>query len=147
MSIRIVELSEYDARLTDSFAHLLPQLSATATPPTEAHIRQIIEREDTHLLIAEQLPEGRIVGTLTLLVVDIPTHRKAWIEDVVADESVRGQGVGRALVEHGIALARQHGATTIDLTSRASRQVARALYRKCGFEEVDTTLFRLLLDK
>ena len=40
---------------------------------------------------------GRIVGSLTLVLFRIPTGLRAWIEDVVVDESARGKGVGEAL--------------------------------------------------
>jgi ribosomal protein S18 acetylase RimI-like enzyme len=58
-----------------------------------------------------------------------------------------GQGIGRALVERAVEMANDYGADGIYLTSRPSREVARALYRKVGFEEVPTTVFRLLLQK
>ena len=40
---------------------------------------------------------GQIVGSLTLVWYAIPTGVKAWIEDVVVDDSARGSGVGAAL--------------------------------------------------
>ena len=143
MAIRITNLQQYDARLVEAFARLIPQLSATAPLPDEHRLRALVESPTTHLLIAEDEASGEIVGTLTLVLYEIPTCRKAWIEDVVTDESVRGQGVGRALVERAIELARSLGVGSLNLTSRPSRVAARKLYAKCGFGEVDTTVFRL----
>lgn len=143
MAIRITDLRTYDARLVEAFARLVPQLSASAQLPDEAHLRSLVESDTTHLLIAEDEASGAIVGTLTLVLYNIPTSRKAWIEDVVADESVRGQGVGHALVERALSIARAVGVDSVNLTSRPSRIAARQLYARCGFKEVDTTLFRL----
>ena len=142
MAIRIIDLQNYDERLPEAFARLVPQLSATAPIPDEQRLRNLVESPTTHLLIAEDDTTNEIVGTLTLVLFEIPTYRKAWIEDVITDEASRGRGVGRALVERAMETAREERADGIYLTSRASRVVARALYRKCGFEIVDTTLFR-----
>ena len=143
MAIRITLLEQYDARLVEAFARLIPQLSSTAPLPDERRLRAIIESPASRLLVAEDEASGEIVGTLTLALYEIPTSRKAWIEDVVTDESVRGQGVGRALVERAIELARSLGVDSLNLTSRPFRIAARRLYAKCGFSEVDTTVFRL----
>ena len=100
----------------------------------------------THLLVARGTSDGAaggpIVGTLTLVVFRIPTGVRAWIEDVVVDESVRGRGVGKALTLAAVDLATKVGARTVDLTSRPSREEANRLYRRLGFELRDTNVYR-----
>jgi ribosomal protein S18 acetylase RimI-like enzyme len=73
----------------------------------------------------------------------IPTGLRAWIEDVVVDGSARGRGVGEALNRAAIDRARAAGATTVDLTSRPSREAANRLYRRLGFEQRTTNVYRL----
>lgn len=90
---------------------------------------------------------GRIVGVLTLVWYDAPSGRKAWIEDVVVDSAARGCGAGHALVEAAQRLAREIGADRLMLTSNPRRTAARALYRKCGFNEAETTVFVSNMDK
>ncbi|WP_240670731.1 GNAT family N-acetyltransferase [Actinoplanes solisilvae] len=63
----------------------------------------------------------------------IPTGPRAWIEDVVVDEAVRGQGVGAALARRAVQLANGDGARMVDLTSRPARQAANQLYQRLGF--------------
>ena len=46
------------------------------------------------------------------------------------------------LTETAIELARAAGARTVDLTSRPSRDAANALYRRVGFVERETNVFR-----
>lgn len=123
---------------------LLPQLSTSATIPTAEYVEQLLAREDTQLLVARN-EQGEIVGMLTLLFVALPTSRKAWIEDVVTDAESRGCGVGQALVEEAIAIARNEGAKRIYLTSNPTRAAAHRLYRRCGFEQYETAVFRLEL--
>jgi ribosomal protein S18 acetylase RimI-like enzyme len=93
------------------------------------------------LLLAEE--DGEVVGAMTLVVFTIPTGVRAWIEDVVVDEAARGRGVGDALNRAAIERAREAGARTVDLTSRPSREVANHLYRRLGFEQRDTNVYRL----
>ena len=90
---------------------------------------------------------GRIVGILTLVWYDAPSGRKAWIEDVVVDAAARGCGAGRALVEAAQRLSREIGADRLMLTSNPRRTAARALYRKCGFNEAETTVFVAKTDR
>ena len=72
----------------------------------------------------------------------IPTGLRAWIEDVVVDETGRGRGIGAALTEEAIRLARAAGARTVDLTSRPSRAAANRLYERLGFQLRDSKLYR-----
>jgi ribosomal protein S18 acetylase RimI-like enzyme len=70
---------------------------------------------------------------------------RAWIEDVVVDSSARGSGVGEALNTFAISESRHRGATTIDLTSRPSREAANRLYQRLGFVQRDTNVYRFTL--
>ena len=83
---------------------------------------------------------------LTLVWYDVPSGRKAWIEDVVVDAEARGMGAGRALVAAALEHAGVIGAGKVLLTSNPAREAARALYRKMGFEEAATTVFAIKTD-
>ena len=83
---------------------------------------------------------------LTLAVFRIPTGVRAWIEDVVVDEDSRGQGIGERLVQAAIERAKTAGAITVDLTSRPSREAANRLYRRCGFVQRETNIYRLSIE-
>ena len=81
---------------------------------------------------------GRAGGSwasLTLVAFEIPTGRRAWIEDVVTDAAARGKGVASALVNAALAHAAAFGARTVDLTSRPDREDANRLYVALGFEQ------------
>ncbi|MBK5222287.1 MAG: GNAT family N-acetyltransferase [Acidimicrobiia bacterium] len=138
--VQIVEAAEVTPHLVAAFERLIPQLSRSNPPPSPEALAAIVESPACHLLIA--VDDGEIVGSLTLVVFPIPTAVRAWIEDVVVDEAVSGRGIGRQLNEHAIALARQLGAKTVDLTSRPSREAANHLYKKIGFEQRDTNVYR-----
>ena len=105
----------------------------------------------TNLLIARAEPvsgvgtDGRIVGMLTLVTFRLPTGVRAWVEDVVVDASERGRGTGEALTRAAIEVAVSAGATTVDLTSRPSREAANRLYGRVGFELRETNVYRYRL--
>ncbi|MFM8870416.1 MAG: GNAT family N-acetyltransferase, partial [Actinomycetota bacterium] len=86
--------------------------------------------------------DGQIVGSLTLAMFRIPTGIRAWIEDVVVDSSARGHGVGEALNTAALEHAKKHGAITVDLTSRPSREAANRLYQRIGFKARETNVYR-----
>ena len=139
--MKIYRVTECSANLIEVLEQLLPQLSSSATMPSEEYIERMLNNENFYLFVAEH--EGTIVGMLSLVVVDIPTGRKAWIEDVVVDSRARGLHIGQALVEEAKVCAKEVGAKKIYLTSNPSRKAAHVLYKKCGFEEYDTTVFRV----
>jgi ribosomal protein S18 acetylase RimI-like enzyme len=132
-----------DDELVAAFGRLVPQLSPSAAVPTRDLIREIVEAQASTVLVARDLrDQGRIVGMLTLIVFRIPTGVRAWIEDVVVDETARGRGVGEALSQEAVRRALDLGARTVELTSRPSREAANRLYQRLGFVRRDSNLYR-----
>ncbi|MGV4302183.1 GNAT family N-acetyltransferase [Trueperella pyogenes] len=125
--------------LEAAFARLIPQLSS-AQPMDIEQIEQLIAQQAIDLLLYKD--EDAIQGMLTLVTFTIPTGVRAWIEDVVVDDTARGKGAGRALVEAACDLATKRGVKTVDLTSRPSREAANRLYQRCGFEARQTNVYR-----
>ena len=130
--------------LVGAIARLLPQLSTSSPAPTESELAAMLAAPGTRLLLARDGQDGAIVGTLTLVCFRIPTGIRAWIEDVIVDESARGKGVGETLTKEAIRLAHETGARTVDLTSSPSRQAANRLYQRLGFALRDTNVYRHL---
>jgi ribosomal protein S18 acetylase RimI-like enzyme len=129
-----------------AFARLIPLLSGNAQVPDTARVARVLGHPANTVLAARTLTDGRILGLLTLVAVELPTGTEARIEDVVVDESVRGLGLGRALVTAALEAAAAAGARYVDLTSAPHRVSARALYRAVGFQERETGVFRHPLD-
>lgn len=143
MAVKVTEATEVIAELVEAFGRLTPQLSSSNPPPSAEALAAIAASDATRLLVA--WADGEIVGSLTLVLVRIPTGLRAIIEDVVVDERSRGQGVGRALNEAALEVARAAGAVTVDLTSRPTREAANRLYLSLGFEVRDTNVYRYKL--
>jgi ribosomal protein S18 acetylase RimI-like enzyme len=144
VSISIEIATSATAELLTSLNQLVPQLSSSAAPLTSQDVEALIANPAVSVFVAKN--EGAIVGTLTLVVFPIPSGLRAWIEDVVVDESARGLGAGAALTEAAISESKRRGAKSIDLTSRPSREAANAMYVKLGFEQRETNVYRLSIE-
>ena len=141
--IQVVAASRVDDEVVAAFNRLLPQLSRNAAVPTREEIREIVEAAASTVLVArDKRANGQIVGLLTLVVFRIPTGVRAWIEDVVVDEGVRGRGVGEEMSQEAIRRAVELGARTVELTSRPSREAANRLYQRLGFVRRDSNVYR-----
>lgn len=137
----VTEVTSVTPEIVEALSALIPQLSSSAPPLTDADLSDIASSPGTVLLVARD-DEGLIVGSLTLVVFRAPTGPRAWIEDVVVDASTRGQGIGAALVREALDRATSAGARTVDLTSRPSRQAANRLYVRLGFAQRETNVYR-----
>ena len=142
MTIR--KVNRFSTRVFRAVLKLLPQLGQGTLVPTEEHFRAILKSKRTHFFVA--VIDNEIVGILTIATYDIPTGTKAWIEDVVVDESQRGKGIGKELMLYATGFARSLGAGSIDLTSKPSRIAANELYRKLGFELRETNVYKYNLN-
>ena len=136
-------LDKVTGEVVEAFGRLLPQLSRSAPPLSQAALEAIVGCPANTVLLARSA--GTITGTLTLVMFPLPSGLRAWIEDVVVDESARGQGTGEVLTREALRIAGEAGARTVDLTSRPSREAAGRLYERIGFEIRESRLYRYTL--
>ncbi len=139
--MRIEKANAVSDDLVAAMARLVPQLSRSNPAPTRAQLEEMVASPAITLLVAYS-DAGEIIGSLTLAMFRIPTGLRAWIEDVIVDDAARGQGIGEALTRRALDEAKAAGATTVDLTSRPSREAANRLYQRVGFERRETNVYR-----
>ena len=142
--MRVEKAKEVTDQLMEAMAQLVPQLSSSNPAPTREQLSEMLSSPAITLLLARN-DMDQIVGSLTLAMFRIPTGLRAWIEDVIVDGNQRGQGTGELLTRQALMIAREAGATTVDLTSRPSREAANRLYQRIGFERRDTNVYRYRL--
>ena len=151
MSVELIEQSSPE--LVAAMERLIPQLSRSAKPLTAQQTQALVDQDSVYLFVfrtdkpviaadGNEVEAGTILGMLSLATFAIPTGVRAWVEDVVVDAGTRGMGAGQQLVEAAVAHAQKIGARTVDLTSRPSREAAKRLYRRCGFELRETNVYR-----
>lgn len=141
--VTVHKLTHADDAVTERISALLNSLRQASVPLGQARLADLLSKEGFHLFVA-RTETGAIVGMLTLTSCSTLAGEKLWIEDVIVDETLRGQGAGRALLRKAVSYAADTlNASSISLTSNPSRTAARNLYRSEGFEEYKTGVFRL----
>ena len=138
--IKIRKVLNSSEKVLEDINQLLSQLSKSAKPLNLDDLEGLIECSSTRLYFAEE--DEMVLGMLSLVVFQIPTGVRAWVEDVVVHGKARGKGVGKMLTLTALSEAKQLGALTVDLTSRPSREVANKLYMSVGFEPRMTNVYR-----
>ena len=78
--------------------------------------------------------EREVVGYITTLV--IPEHKVGRIPDLAVDARVRGQGVGRLLLDHALASFRAQGLRVARIETLTHNAIGRHLYPSLGFHEM-----------
>jgi ribosomal protein S18 acetylase RimI-like enzyme len=142
--VQVEVLYSVTDEVVEAFGRLLPQLSSSAKPLDAPALAAVADSPAVTVLVARV--DGKIIGTLSLAVFQIPTGVRAWIEDVVVDQAHGRKGAGTALVREALRLAEKAGARNVDLTSRPSRETAGRIYERVGFEQRDSRLYRYAID-
>ena len=139
--INIIEISTYSTEYHEAMQRFLDQLTTNPMTLTEAMFRQLLESTNSHLFFL--MKDNQIAGMLTVGIYYSPTGGKAWIEDVVVDESFRGQGLSKLLVAHAIEFVKGKQIPLLMLTSNPKRIAANKLYPAMGFGRKETNVYRM----
>lgn len=132
----------------DAMAGLLVQLFAIETDFTVDTTKQIkalhllIDDLTTVVLVAEMDEKVVAMVTMQRLVSTAAGGYGGVIEDVVVDAQYRGRGIGRALLETLMTLARENGYCRLQLNAERNNIPACIFYRNYGFSR--TSLILLL---
>ena len=145
MESTILVATHYDEHCYEAVLRLMEQLTARSITFTPNDYAQLVQSPSSKLFLL--LYKGDVMGMLTIGTYASPTGTKAWIEDVVVDEKLRGKGFGRKLVEHAIDYCKEQGINTVYLTSNPKRLAANVLYQAVGFERKETNMYKLQLTK
>lgn len=129
------EISVDDPRAADVRAllerHL--ELMHAQSPPEDVHALDIDGLLDPAVAFFSFRRDGELLGVGALKLLG---SRHAEVKSMHTAQAARGGGIGRAMVEHLIEVARQHGCQRISLEtgSMAEFAPARALYASVGFD-------------
>ena len=137
----IIEINTYSTEYHEAMQRFLDQLTTNPMILTEEMFRQLIESTNSHLFFL--MNDGQIAGMITVGIYHSPTGGKAWIEDVVVDETFRGQGLSKLLVTHAIEFVKSRQIPSLMLTSNPKRIAANKLYQGIGFERKETNVYRM----
>ena len=94
-----------------------------------------MQRDDNQVMLVGEVA-GSIIGYLQLTFIPGLSRKGAWraqIESVRVASRLRGGGIGGAMLEHAIGLARDRGCSLVQLTSDKTRGEAHRFYGRLGF--------------
>jgi ribosomal protein S18 acetylase RimI-like enzyme len=129
---------EADVADADAIGRLLHDFNAEYDEPTPGpramarRVSELLEAGEITVLLAGPEPAG-----LAVLRFRPALCREAldcYLEELYVVPDRRGQGLGRALMEGAIDVARRRGAAHMDLGTAESDAAARALYESLGFD-------------
>ena len=137
----IIEIKTYSPEYHEAMQRFLNQLTTSPMVLTAGMFQQLLASENSHLFFI--MKDEQIAGMLTVGIYYSPTGGKAWIEDVVVDETFRGQGLSKLLVAHAIEFVKSQQIPLLMLTSNPKRIAANKLYQAMGFERKETNVYRM----
>jgi GNAT superfamily N-acetyltransferase len=133
--MEIREAVEADlAPLLALYVQLSADNASTTAVAARPGLAAMLADDRVHLLVAED--NGGVVATATVVIVPNLTHNgQPWaqVENVVVDESVRGTGVGRAIMDECVRRAWEAGCYKVQLQSADHREGAHRFYEGLGF--------------
>ncbi|MEO6703807.1 MAG: GNAT family N-acetyltransferase [Jatrophihabitantaceae bacterium] len=127
-------IAREDPRATD-VTDLLSQhlvFANSHSPPEDVHALDLAELLDPAISFFSYRVDGRLLAVGALRQLD-PEHGE--VKSMHTLSEARGQGIGRAMLEHLIGLARERGYRRLSLEtgSMDAFESARALYSSAGF--------------
>lgn len=130
-----VEIAVDDPRAEDVGALLAAHLAfARGTSPAEySFALEVEELNDPAVTLFSARRAGVVIGVTALRRLDA-THVE--LKSMHTRQSERGRGVGRAMIEHVLDVARRLGYQRMSLETGTTDDfvAARALYARCGFQ-------------
>lgn len=91
----------------------------------------LIERGEALVLLAGEGPDG--VAVIRLRPAIFNDGNYALLEELYVAPSLRGRGLGRALLEAAMDAARERGAVFMEIGTSEDDTAARGLYESAGF--------------
>jgi ribosomal protein S18 acetylase RimI-like enzyme len=120
-------------RALDLVARERRYLAMLEAPPIE-EFRDFVENiVSRHYPQFVALSVGEVVGWCDVLPKTWPIYAHTGVLGVALLPALRGQGLGRRLIERTLQAARSFGLSRVELSVRENNRNAIALYRKLGF--------------
>jgi GNAT superfamily N-acetyltransferase len=129
LSIRPVDLRDKERWLELWKGYLTFYKTEFSADKTEVTWKRLLDPNfNLYCLLAER--DGQIMGMTTFNFQNSTWSQngQCLLEDLFVDETIRGQGTGRALIDAVISEAKKHGCSRVYWNTDETNQTARKLY-------------------
>jgi ribosomal protein S18 acetylase RimI-like enzyme len=116
------------ACVCEAYVHYVERIGKQPGPMLEDYAVVIL---DSLVHVAVDEDSGRVIGAIVMQ----ETPEGFYIDNVAVRPSVKGQGVGRALLQFADGKARRRGNRSIYLATHELMVENRALYEKAGYRQ------------
>jgi GNAT superfamily N-acetyltransferase len=120
------DLAAVERVVIEAFARYVPRMGRRPAPMDDDHRARIVAGE-----VAVAVDGEGVAGVLVLVI----EGTAAKLDTVAVAERMRGQGLGRRLVEHAETVARAAGCDRISLFTHETMTENRAIYPHLGYVE------------
>ncbi|MGN6586307.1 MAG: GNAT family N-acetyltransferase [Solirubrobacterales bacterium] len=137
MAEREIQVRQAGVEDAPAIARLLHDFNREYEEPTPnietlaATCRRLLADDEITVLLAGDGPDG--LALLRFRPALWAEGLEAYLQELYVIPALRGQGIGRALLETAIELSRRCGAAGIDLNTGETDTAARGLYESMGF--------------
>ena len=132
---------EADAADADDVGRLLHEFNTEFDEPTPGpvavaeRVRALLAAGEMTVVLGGDGPDG--LAVLRFRPAVLTEGRECYLEDLYVVPAHRGRGLGRAIMETAMELARREGAIEMHLGTSEDDVAARALYESLGFSNRD----------
>jgi PhnO protein len=90
----------------------------------------------THFNVSVAEEDDQVIGLITASLRPTLWHAGpvVLIDELVVDQTARGQGVGKALIDSIVEWAKKRGASEIEVSTEKDNEAAQSFYRGHGFK-------------
>lgn len=137
MESREIQVRQATSEDAEEIARLLRDFNLEFLEPTpevetlSGYVRRLLEESEMAVLLAGDGPDG--LSLLRFRPSLWTGESEAYLQELYVVPELRGQGIGRRLLEETLEFARAAGATGIDLNTGETDTAARRLYESMGF--------------
>jgi ribosomal protein S18 acetylase RimI-like enzyme len=124
------------ARLLHDFQREFDEPSPGVEALTERY-EELIRNRDMTVLLAGDGPDGFAQIRYRPWVYSAGPNAHSYLEELYVVPGRRGQGIGRSLLDAAMDMARNEGATQMELGTSEDDKAARALYESAGFTNLE----------
>ncbi|RME49553.1 MAG: GNAT family N-acetyltransferase [Chloroflexi bacterium] len=96
----------------------------------------------THFNVSVAEEDDQVIGMITASLRPTLWHAGpvVLIDELVVDQTARGKGVGKALIEAIVEWAKKRGASEIEVSTEKDNEAAQAFYQSHGFKHESVLL-------